>query len=200
MFVFLFHCLFYGFLSDLNSPCIRVHSYLRVSPGMQKYIENVRARRVHAWERSKPPWLEGRRPYVGRLYMYAYVQHELAMVYVRVSGYYFVNTDYVEPTRQSAQRGGPEHSRGLAFEVIYKRPADTLTIRQRMSIWAASCFFNYEPDICTYFVFASRYAMELHLAGSTCHGRTAWEESQIESSVLDGAITTYVRPENVSAN
>ena len=30
---------------------------------------------------------------------------ELAMVYVRVSSYYFVNTDYVEPTRQSAQRG-----------------------------------------------------------------------------------------------
>ena len=86
-------------LSDLNSSYIRVHSYLRVSPGMQKYIENVRARHVHAWQRNKPPWLERRRPYVQRLYMYACVQLELAMVYVHVSGYYFVNMDYVEPTR-----------------------------------------------------------------------------------------------------
>jgi hypothetical protein len=76
--------MFDGFLLDLNLPCIRVHSYLRVSPDMQKYIENVRARHVHAWERNKPPWLEGRRPYVRCLYMYACVQRELAMVYVHI--------------------------------------------------------------------------------------------------------------------
>jgi hypothetical protein len=74
--------MFDGSLSDLNSPCKRVHSYLHVSPDMQKYIENVRARHVHAYERNKPPWLEGRRPYVRCLYMYACVQRELAMVYV----------------------------------------------------------------------------------------------------------------------
>jgi hypothetical protein len=42
--------------------------------------------------------------------VYACVQRELDMVYVRVSGYYFANTDYVEPTRQSAQRGATQQT------------------------------------------------------------------------------------------
>ena len=68
-----------------------------------------------------------------RLYMHVRMRTELAMVYVRVSSYYFVNTDYVEPTRQSAQRGA---TRQTVHNILQAwPPADTyVTTKQRMFV------------------------------------------------------------------
>ena len=75
---------------------------------------------VHAWERNKP-WLEG---------THAYMVSWPWPVYVHVSGYYFVNTNYVETTRQSARRSA---ARLGEWSVTFYRPglwckrmADTL--------------------------------------------------------------------------
>jgi hypothetical protein len=101
---------------------------------------------------------------------------------------YFVNTDYIEPTRKSGQRGTTRQPVRNILE------AWRLVTKQRVSI-------NHKlltKYIRTYFGFLHVMQRNFILLGPWPDCMRS-EESQL-CSVLDGAITTYIWPENISAN
>jgi len=138
---------------------------------------------VHAWERNKP-WLEG---------THAYMVSWPWPVYVHVSGYYFVNTNYVETTRQSARRSA---ARLGEWSVTFYRPglwckrmADTLPPGS-VCLSAARCWTKY-----TYIFWVIIMQWNSILLGPRVMvGLHGWRSNWIRQS------PRTVRPENISAN
>jgi hypothetical protein len=122
---------------------------------------------MHTKETS-PPWLEGRRPYVRCLYMYAC----LAMVYIHIYQAIILWTRVILGLQNSLHSAawlgnGLEHILE-AWPLMYTD--DRYVDHQAAYICRLQAvFFLPKYTYSTYFRFASRYTIELYLAGWSNH-------------------------------